>query len=128
MRPSEIFNTLLDKVSEVCEIKRESILNGSRIQAVVDARVLLVQYLRRIGLNDDDIALQFMRAKAGDNKLCPPIDEVKKKAKSIAKTFSLYSERCLQSYAFCLESIEIKAFCRDTYKGLYGYGMKELPE
>ncbi len=61
MKKSEIFNILLDKVAEICEVKRDSIINGIKLQAVVDARMLLVQYLRRIGLSSDDIALVVMK-------------------------------------------------------------------
>lgn len=127
MKKSEIFYTLLDKVSEVCEVRSEMILKGSRLQAVVDARILVVQYLRRIGLSSDDIALIVLRHNQGDDKFCPPIPELKKKAKSIDKMFNSYSARCLDSYAFCLMSADIKIFCRDKYQEHYLSWMKELP-
>lgn len=128
MKKSEIFDLVLGKVCEVAEVRTDSVLSPCRLQAVVDARVLAVQYLRRIGLTNDDIALIVLRKRAGDMTLCPPMDEIKAKAKGIDKMFSSYSERCLQSYAFCLMSVEIKRFCRETYGELYLQGMKELPD
>lgn len=71
MKKSEIFDRLLDKVCEVCEVRLGNIINGSKLQAVVDARMLAVQYLRRIGLTNDDIALIVMRKAKGDMTWCP---------------------------------------------------------
>lgn len=127
MRKSEIFHTLLDEVSKVCEVRKDCIIQGSKLQAVVDARTLAVQYLRRIGLSSDDIALLVLREKAGDPELCPSLPDLKKKANGINKTFNSYSSRCLESYAFCLMSQDIKDFCRRKYEELYLSGMKALP-
>lgn len=123
-----MFDTLLDEVCEVCEIRKSLLVAGSRLQAVVDARVLLVQYLRRIGLTSDDIALFVLRRKSGDPDLCPALPELKKKSKNIDKLFGMYSARCLESYAFCLMSVEIKAFCEDKYKEYYLSWMKAPPQ
>lgn len=128
MKPSEIFNILADKVSEVCEVRKEEIINGSKVQSVVNARVLLVQYLRRVGLSNDDIARIVLTILNKDKDgYYPSDDDVKRKAKGVDKMFSCYSQHCLESYAFCLMSKEIKEFCHETYKDLYIYGMKELP-
>lgn len=124
MKKSEIFDKLLDKVSEVCEVNKESIINGSKLQAVVDARILAVQYLRRIGLSSDDISLIFIRRMNGNE---PTLQEIKKKAKSVDKMFNSYSSRCLESYVFCLMSKDIKVFCREQYKEMYLSWMKDLP-
>ena len=127
MKKSEIFDRLLAKVCDVCEVRLDTIINGFKLQAVVDARVLSVQYLRRIGLTNDDIALIVMRKIKGDMTWCPPIQEVKKKSKGIQKMFDSYSRRCLESYAFCIMSSEIKDFCREQYKDMYLSWMKQLP-
>lgn len=127
MKKSEIFHGILDKVCEVCEVRKDCVINGSKIQAVVDARILTVQYLRRIGLSSDDIALIVMREINGDPKYCPPLAQLKMKAKAIDKTFNSYSARCLQSYAFCLMSKDITDFCHEQYRDLYLSWMKELP-
>ena len=127
MRKSEMFGQIVDKVCEVCEVSRDLLIGGSRLQAVVDARILAVQYLRRTGLSNDDISLLVLREKAGDNTIHPAVEILRKKSKGIQKEFLSYTERCLQSYAFCLMSEDIKKFCRETYSELYVYGMKELP-
>lgn len=125
MKKSEMFNVIIDKVCEICEVRREDIINGCKLQSVVDARVIAVQYLRRIGLSNDDIAEIFLKLKTG---AIPTIEEIKKKAAGIDKTFCSYSNRCLQSYAFCIMSKDMKSFCRDTYQDMYIHGMKELPD
>ena len=127
MKKSEIFDRLLDKVCEVCEVRLDTIINGSKLQAVVDARMLAVQYLRRIGLTNDDIALIVMRKVKGDMTWCPPIRVIKSKAKGVQKMFDSYSQRCLESYAFCIMSSELKDFCREQYKDMYLSWMKQLP-
>ena len=81
MKKSEIFDILVNKVCDVCEVRIDTLIKGSKLQSVVDARVLSVQYLRRIGLTNDDIALIVMRKIKGDMTWCPPIQEVKAKAK-----------------------------------------------
>lgn len=128
MKPSEIFDILANKVSEVCEVRKEDIINCSKVQSVVNARVLLVQYLRRVGLSNDDIA-KIVLVMINKDKVdyYPSDEEIKRKAKGVDKMFSSYSQHCLESYAFCLMSKEIKEFCHNTYKELYIYGMKELP-
>ena len=119
-----MFDTLIDKVCEVCEVEKEDIIRGSKVQDVVAARVLTVQYLRRIGFTNDDIAkIVLVRL----NGMKPSDADIKRKAKGVAKMFASYSEYCLQSYKFCLMSRDIKLFCHETYKDLYLYGMKELP-
>lgn len=122
-----MFHILVDKVCEICEVRKDKLIGGSRLQAVVDARILAVQYLRRIGLSSDEIALITLRANADDMEYYPPLHDIKKKAKAIDKMFGSYSSRCLQSYAFCLMSAEIKQFCRDRYQELYMSWMKDLP-
>lgn len=128
MKKSEIFDIVLAKVADVCEVSGDLIINGSKLQAVVDARLLVVQYLRRIGLSSDDIALTTLRRKSGDPNLVPPIGELRKKSKGIDKMFSNYSLRCMQSYAFCLMSKDISDFCRERYKDFYLSWMKRMPE
>ena len=127
MKKSEIFDRIIAKVAEVCEVREEMIINDRKLQAVVDARILTVQYLRRIGLSSDDIALIVLRRRVGDPSACPPLEEIKRKAKAIDKIFNSYSMRCLESYAFGLMSVEIRDFCRQEYRQLYLSGMKERP-
>lgn len=122
MKKSEMFSVLIDKVCEVCEVQREDIINGCKIQSVVDARVLLVQYLRRTGLSSDEIAEIVLRNRGQS----PTVQEVKKKAKGIDKLYYSYLDRVEQSFAFGLMAVEIKRFCRDYYGEQYVPGMKQL--
>lgn len=127
MKKSEMFDIFVDKVCEVCEVRKEALIKGSKIQAVVDARILAVQYLRRIGLTSDDLALILARKQAGDMGHCPPLRKIKSKAKNIDRLFSMYFSRLNESYAFNLMSIELRDFCHESYAEYYLTGMKELP-
>lgn len=123
MKRSEIFNILVDRVCEECEVNRSDVLGPSRVQSVVAARVIAVQYLRRIGLSNDDIAEMVLRCKGN---ISPNQEEIKQKAKNIDKLFCSYSNYCLNSYAFCIMSKTIKEFCHEQYQGMYCEGMKQL--
>ena len=126
MKKSVVFDEMLAKVCEVCEVSAEHILNDSRIPAVVDARILLVQYLERAGLSNDDVALFVIKRCKGDD-YHPTLTEMRNKAKSVNKMFNSYSRRCLQSYVFCLMSKELKEYFRSRYEEESADGMKELP-
>lgn len=110
----------MDHVCEICEVRRELVVGDRKLQAVFDARLLAVQYLRRLGMSNDDIALLVLREQAGDPKYMPLITDIRKKARSIARMFNSYSERCLQSHVFCLASREVQDYCRAHYKDI-GY-------
>lgn len=124
MKKSELFVMLALKVCEICEVDYQLLIDGSKLQSVVDARMLCVQYLRRIGLSNDDIAAIAYRLKHGSS---PDEETIKRKAKGIDKMFMRYSDRCMQSYAFCLLSKTIKDWCHETYNDMYCVGMKPLP-
>lgn len=115
MKKSELYDEILAKVSEVCEVRAELILSPQKTQSVVDARVLCVQYLRRSGLTNDEIALITARKRANDMALELDTLELKKKARGVGKMFDSYSSRCLQSRAFCLMSSELAEFVRERY-------------
>lgn len=127
MKKSEIFDILEDEVCRVCQVSADRILDGCRLQSVVDARMLFVQYLRRIGLSNDDIALIVLRKLAKDDHLMLDLKEIKNKAKGVERLFNGYGMRKTESYAFCLMSKEIKAFCHEQYGQHYQDGMKRLP-
>lgn len=110
MKKSEIFNLVIDEVCEECEVRRDCVIDGNRMQSVVDARILAVQYLRRLGLSSDDIALFVLREIDGDPTLCPDIKDLKSKARSVNKMFNSYSARCLESASFRSMSLDIKHF------------------
>lgn len=56
MKKSELYNIILNEVCEVCEVRRTTVVSSSKMQAVVDARILAVQYLRRAGMSFEEIA------------------------------------------------------------------------
>lgn len=119
MRKSEIFNTVVAKICEVCEVRRDSLINHKKIQTAVDARILAVQYLRRLGLSTDEIALYVIREAKGDCEYFPEEQELKNRSRAINKMFNGYSARCLESYSFCQMSKEILEFCLDRFDDLY---------
>lgn len=127
MRKSEIMETLVSKVCEVCEISSESFFGSTKMQMVVDARILASQYLRRIGFSNDEISLMFERHRKKDLSYIPSTVELKKKAKNVQRLFDSYSQRCMESYAFCIMSNDIKQFCREKYSELHNPWMKCLP-
>ena len=114
-----MFDLMMDEVCQVCEVRKEDVISGRKLQAVVEARVLAVQYLRRIGFSNDDIATIILRKKMSDPYYYPEIEEIKSKAKGIEKMFSSYSEHCLQSKAFCILSQDIKEFCTKQFQHDY---------
>lgn len=124
MKKSDIFNLLIQKVCEICEVAEEQMFSSTKLQTVVDARILAVQYLRRTGLSNDEIAYQVEVNRGNDPS---SVDLIKRRAKSMQRLFDSYSQRCLESYAFCLMSKDIKDFCHERYSELYLSGMKQLP-
>ena len=95
MKKSELFDRIIDKVCEVCEVRRATMMSQSKIQAIVDARILGVQYLRRTGMSFEEIALYVMRESAGDSELCPPMSEVEgSSAPTPSDATSLRCSRC----------------------------------
>lgn len=128
MKKSEQFDLLIDAVCRECEVSRESLINDSKLQAVVEARTLAVHYLKRIGLTNDTIALIVLRKQAGDMSLMPTLHQIKMKAKSVAQMDEGYYERKRAPYpqSYELMEKEIKAFCHTKYKEVKEPWMKEL--
>ena len=87
MKKSEIYSEVMDKVCDICEISRKSIINGLRFESVVDARVLAIQAMRRVGLTNEDIALYIHREKQGDNLAMLSRTDLKSKARGIQKSY-----------------------------------------
>lgn len=125
MKRSEMFNILLDKVCDICEVEKADVMGRDRSQEVVDARILLYQYLCRIGFTPREIAVVEIRlyGTAG-----PTEKDAKSRAKTIDRLACNYFKRCNESFAFGLLAIDIKNFCRTTYGDYYVLGMKELPQ
>lgn len=115
MKKSEVYSDVVDIVCGICEIRRSTLISGSRMQAVVDARILCVQYLRRVGMNFEEIALYMMREHDNDSSECPPLSELRKKSKGLRKMFCNYSLRCLDSRMFQILSVEIQRAIKEKY-------------
>lgn len=107
MKNSELFDLVVTKVSEVCEIPADAVFLGAKLQAFVDARILAFQYMRRNGLSNDDIAIILLRRASGNPDYFPEVHEIKQKAKSVDRTFKCYSERCLQDKSFRAHSYDL---------------------
>lgn len=112
MKKSEIFDVVLAMVCEECEVSATDVVDGVKDQTVVDARLLLVQYTRRIGLSNNEIARIVLARRGADITA----EEVRKKAKGIDKMFKNYSDRCLQCKAFVLMSREINKLCGEVFR------------
>lgn len=116
MRKSEIFDIVLAEVCKECEVPKTEVIGCSKVQTFVEARVLAVQYLHRLGLSYDDIALVVLRECAGNMALVPNVNEWKSKSRAVAKLFSSYTERCLESKAFRGHSTHLQAYCSEVFK------------
>lgn len=121
MRPSEIYSSIVEIVCEEREITVEELHSKYHPHHYVEARVLAVQYLRRVGLSRDDIAKEILKHKGITN---PSQDEIKQKAKNVDKLFCSYSTYCLNSDAFCGYSQTIKERCTEKYPELFSRGSK----
>ena len=93
MNKSEIYDTVVNEVCEVCQIRRESLISTLRMQDVVDARAMMVRFLRGAGMTFEAIALHIIREQEGDMDACPPKDDLKRKAKTYRKLYYGYSFR-----------------------------------
>lgn len=111
MKKSEIFWAIIRKVVEVCEVREVDILNGMKAQAVVDARSLVVQYCRRVGLANEDIAYYVLQWQGADISY----GAIRRKGKMVDNLFRGYGDRCIQSRAFCLMSKEIAQWCSTEF-------------
>lgn len=121
MKKSEMFNTILDQVCDLCEVDREGVITGCKQQSYVDARLLCVQYLRRLGLTSDEIATVVLRLLKGDMGYHPTQEEIRSKSRGVEKMFNSYSTRCLQSRAFVLMSTSLKKFCDENFWSDYAH-------
>lgn len=106
---------ILEQVCDLCEVDVEGVLSGCKQQSYVDARMLCVQYTRRLGLTCDEIAVIVIRMLKDDPTYMPSSEEIRGKSRGVEKMFNGYSTRCLQSRAFVLMSISLKKFCDEHF-------------
>lgn len=98
MKKSEIFNLILDITSDVCEVKRTSILcSDCRLQPVVDARCIALHFLHKVGLSDDDIAFLSLRESTGIE--WPDWKDISNKGRSYESLRKTYDDK-MSSFAF----------------------------
>lgn len=116
MRKTEIIRLIREKATEICDTTTERVVGGTHGNSEVEARILTIQYARRQGISNEDIALAWLRDSAGDQSLYPSKEALRNKAKTIRCLFNSYSEHCLQSKAFRYLSQEMKKFCEETFK------------
>lgn len=131
MKKSEYFNIILDAVCEECEINRASVIKGTRIQPIVDARVLAIQAMRRVGMTNKDIALCVHRERTGDKDAILDAAELDSKARGIQKSFVSYTERCSESHGqvFIGHAIVVMWFIHRVYGvPFYGKPPRRVPE
>ncbi len=127
MIKTELFGTLLKEVCRICKVREQDLMNYCKLQSVVDARVILVYYLRRAGFCNEDIATMFL-CYGQDQNYIPDNKEIARKAKGIDKMWYAFQDKLSQSYLFGIMAREVKEFCISTYGGnLYQLGMKQLP-
>lgn len=122
MKKSELFDQILAKTCEICEVRVDDVLNGSKLQAVVDARYLAVQYMRRVGLSNNDISLILFRKDCDDPMACPSMTDLRQRAKSVQRMFDSYGQRCFDSKAFRLMSIDLHKWCNEQFETLEAEG------
>lgn len=126
MIKTQLFEMLLREVCRICKVREQDLMNYCKLQSVVDARVILVYYLRRAGFCNEDIATMFLCYGKEDNYI-PEAKEIVSKAKGIDKMWYAFQDKLSQSYLFGIMATEVKEFCISTYGGnLYQIGMKNF--
>lgn len=116
MKKSELFDAVLGKVCDVCEVEEDALLSSCKNQDLVDARMLLVHYLKKLGLSNDEIAKIYLCRSVGTTGLLPTTVAVKSKSKSIDRLFNSYVERCRESMIFGLMSSDVRTYCDEITK------------
>lgn len=119
MNKFEIFDTLVDEVCKECFVKKEDILFDAKDKDTVEARILVVQYLRRIGFSNREIAAIVLKKQSGDDMYTPDKEEIRKKTKSVDKMVKAYSDKCFNNASFCFMSEDIAKFCSRTFDTMY---------
>lgn len=65
---THIFNSLLEVVSQECEVTKEDILSQKKAEEIVDARTILIYFCTDYGLHTAEIAKFLNRKK--QNTIC----------------------------------------------------------
>ena len=110
MKKSEVFDAIQRKVVEICEIDFNEFTSGVKGHDVVDARIITVQYLWRVGFSNEGIALFVLTRNRGMTGLTTSSPEVKSKAKHINKLLNSYNQRCKDAFTFRRLSTQMSEF------------------
>lgn len=111
MVKSEIFWAICDKVAEVFYVSVKDIMTDMRDKNCTDARCVVVQYAFRVGYTAKDIAryvLEYNGEPYDKNKL-------NKKARTVNNIYCSYMTRCNHDDLFCLMSVDVKKWLKETY-------------
>jgi hypothetical protein len=93
MTKKEIFETILDVVSDISGIGRAEILEGTKRSEVVEARCIAAHYLIRYGVLPGDV-VRFSNG-------------IVKHRHCVTKSANMFQERCRQSFSFRCDATEI---------------------
>lgn len=100
MKKSEIFDAIQVNVAKICEVDFDEFTSGVQSHDVVDARIICVQFLWRVGFSNEEIALFVLTHNRGMTGLTTSSPEVKSKAKHINKLLNSYNQRCKDAFTF----------------------------
>lgn len=96
MCKSEIFNRVLDVVSQQTEVSREQILSRSKSMEVVDARCILFRLLQEQGLYPGQIATQARKTPAAIRYLLSHFED-RVKSNKMVKIYLQISENASET-------------------------------
>ena len=94
MCKSEIFNRVLDVVSQQTEVSREQILSRSKSMEVVDARCILFRLLQEQGLYPGQIATQARKTPAAIRYLLSHFED-RVKSNKMVKIYLQNIRKCI---------------------------------
>ena len=96
MCKSEIFNRVLDVVSQQTEVSREQILSRSKSMEVVDARCILFRLLQEQGLYPGQIPTQARKTPAAIRYLLSHFED-RVKSNKMVKIYLQNIRKCIGS-------------------------------
>lgn len=98
MRKTEIFENVLNAVSQTTEIGKKEILSDSRDEEVVDARSILVHLLIEIGFYPGQVATHINKTPAGVRYLQINFTSRMKSSKLLASNFKVIRKQLESNY------------------------------
>lgn len=111
MVESDIFWDICNKAAETFKVSVDGIMTDMRDKDCTDARCVVVQYARRAGYSSKDIARYVLDycGKEYDK------DTLNKKARTVNNIYCSYMTRCEHDDLFCLLSVDVKKWLKETY-------------